>query len=530
MVWYHQSRSFSRRYWNNVIRLAGLSCLMYIVYLVKLMNTSSPPFIDKRDAIVHTFKNAWAAYERDAMGCDEYHPISRRGSNITDAGGIGYTILDAMDTMWIMDLQPEYARAREWVETQLSFDRDGVFSTFETTIRVLGGLLSLFHLTTDRLYLNKAVELADRILPTFDTDTGLPLPSINLRERVGVVDRYAPSMISTAEATTLQLEFKDLAEVTGNKEYWYKVEKPMKLVYKIRRDHNLVPIFMNVHTATFMHSDIRLGSRGDSYYEYLLYDRSEDVYRKMYEGAMQGLHDQLVQHTFVRNMTYIAELIPTGQTHYTSPKQDHLVCFLAGSLMLGATTVGALVEPVSIPPRMEELSSVGRRDWQTGVALLDTCMKTHEQSATGLSPEIAMFRTEGDKPDPKRDWYIKGSRPGGPATYDARYMLRPETIESIFVAWRLTGDTNYRDFAWSLWNAIEKYCAVATGGYATVKDVDTVPVSLDDKQETFFLSETLKYMYLTFANTSVLPLDEFVFNTEAHPLPIFKPTIRPRFS
>lgn len=124
-------------------------------------------------------------------------------------------------------------------------------------------------------------------------------------------------------------------------------------------------------------------------------------------------------------------------------------------------------------------------------------------------------------------------------------------MESLFIAWRLTGDIRYRDYSWAIFSSIDKYCRLVSGGYATVIDVDTVPVALDDKQETFFLvcslslpskrinltfsqSETLKYLYLTFSDSTVLPLNgmylvrlshnqfhstffslaEYVFNTE----------------
>jgi len=310
----------------------------------------------------------------------------------------------------------------------------------------------------------------------------------------------------------------------------------MSILNKLKKPYNLIPIFMSVARADFMHADIRLGSRGDSYYEYLLKqylqtNRSEDIYNRMYQEAMQGVHDQLIQETLTKHMIYIAELVPRGTvdgetTYSKQAKQDHLVCFLAGSLMLGATTSGSLNGTVSVPPRMEELSSIGKRDWETGTSLLETCMYTHETS-TGLSPEIVQFKTQEGMGQPDRDWYIKNSRKGGPSSYDARYMLRPETVESLFIAWRLTGDVKYRNYSWAIFSSIEKYCRLPAGGYATVLDVDTVPVTHDDKQETFFLSETLKYLYLTFSDFDVLPLDKYVFNTEAHPLPIFNPSIEP---
>ncbi|KAJ7259901.1 glycoside hydrolase family 47 protein [Mycena rebaudengoi] len=492
--------------------------------------------IPRRDAVVDAFKHAWSAYERDAMGSDEYHPISHRGANLSRSGGIGYTIVDAIDTMLLMDLHEEYSRVKKWIRDGLTFDRDGqnrCFNTFETTIRVLGGLLAAFHLTSDDMYLRHAVDLADRILPVFDTTSGLPQTSVNLRTRIGIADTF----ISTAEATTLQLEFRYLAQLTKNATYWHKVEKVMYVVKEARLPDNLVPISMDATDGTFSRSEIRLGSRGDSYYEYLLKqylqtDRTEPVYKKMYEDAMKGLHDRLVQKTSKKQLTYIAELVPRGVADWKTSwdlqhKQDHLVCFLAGSLMLGAVTTGATGRVVSVPPRPNELSKTGHRDWKTGVDLLEGCMETHKTS-TGLSPEIAQFYTSPDQPD--RDWFIKDWRPGGPAPYDARYMLRPETVESLFIAWRLTGDNRYRDYSWAIFSSIEKHCRLSGGGYATVLDVDTVPVQHDDKQETFFLSETLKYLFLTFSDDSVVPLTAYVLNTEAHPLPIFAPSIQPLFS
>ncbi|KAF5332791.1 hypothetical protein D9611_005172 [Ephemerocybe angulata] len=149
--------------------------------------------------------------------------------------------------------------------------------------------------------------------------------------------------------------------------------------------------------------------------------------------------------------------------------------------------------------------------------------------SSGLSPEIVYFRIASDGMDAYEwaptDWYIRGAQPGVPPPYDARYMLRPETVESLFIAYRLTGDELYREHGWRIFQSIEKHAKVPTGGYATVLNVDENPAQLEDKMETFFLSETLKYLYLLFSDSDVLPFDKYVFNTEAHPLPIFTPKI-----
>jgi len=380
----------------------------------------------------------------------------------------------------------------------------------------------------------------------FDTPSGLPFPMVNLKRREGVWSTDNRGLISTAEASTLQLEFRYLSELTDDDIYWEKAEKVMAVLKSARMPPGLASIFMDAREGRFITSAIRLGSRGDSYYEYLLKqfiqtDRTEGVYREMYEDAVQAIHDHLIQKSLKSGLIYTAELIPernSGEPHgelswRLMPKQDFLVCFFGGNLLLSATFAGGLVSSVSVPPRAEELSDLGRRDWTTGIELIRTCMATHE-TKTGLAPEIAHFRIPSDNLDAVRhipgDWYIKGARIGEHPPYDARYMLRPETVESLLVAFRLTGDKRYRDHGWAIFQAIEKHCKIPSGGYATIINVDEVPVRHDDKMETFFLSETLKYLFLLFSDGDTIPLSKYVFNTEAHPLPIFTPSIRTGFS
>ncbi|KAF5352330.1 hypothetical protein D9756_006155 [Leucocoprinus leucothites] len=498
--------------------------------------------VAKQEAVVQAFKHAWLAYERDAMGADEYHPISHRGSNLTEAGGIGYTVVDSLDTMLIMGLDEEYQRAKHWVEDKLSFEKDGAFSTFETTIRVLGGLLSAYHLTNnDPILLNKAIDLADRILPVFDTPSGLPLPIINLAERKGYHTDDHPGLVSIAEIATLQLEFRYMSEVTGNPIYWVKAEKVMEMIHKARLPHGLASIFMDIEDGQYITSPVRLGSRADSFYEYLLKQyiqtgSAETIYMHMYLDAMTSIQGHLVKKTKAGGYTYTSELQPerleNGEISWRLvPKQDHLTCFLAGSLMLGAVAAEPRVprHKISRPPSPDQLSEYGLRDWKFGSELLKTCLHTHD-TATGLSPEIVHFRIPSDgmdeMPHAPPDWYIKGAQRGEPAPYTARYMLRPETVESLFIAYRLTGDERYRERGWNIFQAIETHCRIETGGYATILNVDEVPAQKEDKMETFFLSETLKYLYLLFSDDSVIPLDRYVLNTEAHPLPIFTPAVK----
>jgi endoplasmic reticulum Man9GlcNAc2 1,2-alpha-mannosidase len=164
------------------------------------------------------------------MGSDLYHPISQNGSNVASDGGIGLTVVESLDTMLVMGLNHEVARARQWIAKEMSFERDGDFNMFETTTRMLGGLLSAYHLSgKDSLYLNKAIDLADRLMVAFDvTPTGLPTDMVNLGQRSGALDPNNQGLINIAEATTLQLEFRYLAEATRIQKYWERAENVRK--------------------------------------------------------------------------------------------------------------------------------------------------------------------------------------------------------------------------------------------------------------------------------------------------------------
>ncbi|KAF8322682.1 glycoside hydrolase [Clavulina sp. PMI_390] len=511
-----------------------------VKYLIPTQEQAERNFaadVPRREMIKNAFLHAWHAYEEHAFGDDDFHPISKKGSNLTEAGGIGYTIVDALDTMMLMGLDDEVKRAREWIRDELTFDLDGEYNTFEITIRILGGLLGAYHMSSktssgpDALYLEKAQDIGDRILSAFSTPSGLPLPSFNPGQLIGIPDKHSPALVSTAEAATLQLELKYLSHLTGDDKYWRAGERVMK-VLKAAGNGGLAPIMVNADIGQYVTSDIRLGSRGDSYYEYLLKqylqtDRTEPAYRDMYDVAMEDINKHLVKYSPTNNLLYTSELQPQGGLQGSEwknvPKQDHLVCFLGGSLLLGVTEGGG-----QVPPDLATFNEAEKRDWKTGIGLIRTCMETHN-TWTGLSPEIAHFRTATDpewiaRYAPK-DWYIKGMKGHEGDTYDARYMLRPETVESLYIGYRITGHSQFRTWGWQIFQAIQKHCKIQDGGYATVLNVDQMPVKHEDKMETFFLSETLKYLFLLFDRPGSISLEREVFNTEAHIFPVFTPEI-----
>lgn len=232
--------------------------------------------VAKRDAVREAIQWSWAGYEKCAWGSDELQPLSCSGVNLTSTGAIGYTIIDGLDTLLIAGLNDEYKRSAAWCRANLNFDRDGNFNTFETTIRVLGGLLATHYLASLNadpeikadapFFLERATDIGDRLLGAFSSPSGLPLSDINLHTRVGSYNGY----LSLAEVATLQLELKYLSHLTEDEIYWQKAERVMEVIKADLWEDSVQPIFMQASTGKFVNSDIRLGSRGDSYYEYLL--------------------------------------------------------------------------------------------------------------------------------------------------------------------------------------------------------------------------------------------------------------------
>ncbi|KAG9037107.1 hypothetical protein FS837_001501, partial [Tulasnella sp. UAMH 9824] len=175
----------------------------------------------RAERVKQAFLSSYHAYEESAFGQDELSPVSKKGSN--NFNGWGVSIIDSMDTILLMELKPEYKRALEHV-TKLRFSRpfDSANSPeihfFETTIRYLGGFLSAYTLTSDKIFLTRADELAQILLPAFQTQSGLPSFSVDF---AGKKPKPGPKVRRSAfsEMTSFGVEFLTLAKFTGKRVY-----------------------------------------------------------------------------------------------------------------------------------------------------------------------------------------------------------------------------------------------------------------------------------------------------------------------
>ncbi|XP_054440091.1 endoplasmic reticulum mannosyl-oligosaccharide 1,2-alpha-mannosidase [Pteronotus mesoamericanus] len=461
----------------------------------RILNQAAPPN-ERQKAVIESFRHAWAGYRKFAWGHDELKPVSR---SFSEWFGLGLTLIDSLDTLLILGLKKEFGEARRWVSRKLRFQKDVDVNLFESTIRILGGLLSAYHLSGDALFLQKAEDFGNRLMPAFQTPSKIPYSDVNIGTGVAHPPWWT-SDSTVAEVTSIQLEFRELSRLTGVKKFQEAAEEVTRHVHSLAgKKDGLVPMFINTHSGLFTHMGVfTLGARADSYYEYLLKQwiqggKQDSRLLDDYLEAIEGIKRHLLRRSEPSKLTFVGELAH-GRF---SAKMDHLVCFLPGTLALGAHH--------GLPADHMELAR----------ALMDTCYQMNRQMETGLSPEIAHFNLHAQKG--QKDVQVK------PA--DRHNLLRPETVESLFYLYRFTGERKYQDWGWEILQNFNTYTRVPSGGYSSISNVqDPRNPQPRDKMESFFLGETLKYLYLLFSDDpELLSLDTYVFNTEAHPLPIWAP-------
>ncbi|CAB3987590.1 Mannosyl-oligosaccharide 1,2-alpha-mannosidase IB [Paramuricea clavata] len=451
----------------------------------------------RQDTVKKMMEKAWSGYVAHSWGQNELKPISKMGhsANIFGSQSMGATIVDAMDTLYIMGLEDEFKKGRDWIASNLSFDKSMTVSVFEICIRFLGGLLTSYALTEDEVFKIKAKEVGDRLLPAFNTPTGIPYGLVNLASGSGHNWGWASGGSSIlAEFGTLHLEFVYLSHITKDPIYAEKVKKVRDVVDRMNKPQGLYPNYINPRSGAWGQSHVSLGALGDSFYEYLIKSwiqsgKTDDQARKMYDDAVEAVEKVMVQKSS-SGLTYVAEYRFGSLEH----KMGHLACFSGGMFALGAAG--------SRNNKKDHYVDLGAR-------ITNTCHESYKRTATGIGPEMFFFQGPHE---------AKGIR-----SSERYYILRPEVVESYFVMWRITHDQKYREWGWEAVQAIKKHCEVGVG-FSGIRDVDNVPVQHDDVQQSFFLAETLKYLYLLFSDDSLIPLDHWVFNTEAHPLPVIGKT------
>ncbi|XP_066532587.1 mannosyl-oligosaccharide 1,2-alpha-mannosidase IA [Hoplias malabaricus] len=453
-----------------------------------------PDTREKRAKIKEMMQFAWDNYKRYAWGSNELRPVSKQGHSSNLFGSLkGATIIDALDTLYIMEMYDEFEAAAEWAEKNLDFNMNAEISVFEVNIRFVGGLLSAYYLSGKEVFRRKAIELGEKLLPAFKTPTGIPWALLNLKSGIGRNWPWASGGSSIlAEYGTLHLEFIHLSRLSGKPVFAEKVMNIRKVLNRLDKPQGLYPNYLNPNSGQWGQHHVSVGGLGDSFYEYLLKawlmsDKKDEEGKKLYYDALKAIETNLIRKSS-GGLTYIAEWKGGLLEH----KMGHLTCFAGGMIALGAD--GAPEDRTG--HQMELAAEITR-----------TCHESYTRTNLKLGPEA--FRFDG------------GVEAIATRQNEKYFILRPEVVETYMYMWRFTHDPKYREWGWEAVQALEQHCRVE-GGYSGVRDVYANSPSHDDVQQSFYLAETLKYLYLLFSDDDHLPFDHWVFNTEAHPLPVIK--------
>lgn len=412
---------------------------------------------------------AWNSYKKYAWGHDELHPLSHQSFD-----WYGHSLLmtpvDALDTLILQGLKPQADEARQLIDTQLNFDQDIYVKDFEITIRLLGSLISSYQLTGDKRLLELADDLGHRMLPIFDSPTGMPYEYVNLR-----TGKVRGALSNPAEVGTLLLEYGMLSRLTHKPEYFEKAKRAMVELYKHRSTIGLFGSEINIETGKWTDSTATIQGGTDSFYEYMLKAAilfNDKECEQMWKESLPAINKYLADKTST-GLWYGEADMNTGQR--TGTTYGALDAFFPAALVLSNATI--LPDPSDLD-RAADLQASGYKMW----------------NVAGIEPERFDYAQ------------MKITSPA--------YPLRPEIIESTYYLYHQTHDPKYLAMGKTYLNNLVKYCRTKDA-FAALSDVRSKKKA--DGMESFFFAETLKYLYLLFAPDSTLDFNSVIFNTEAHP-------------
>ena len=407
------------------------------------------------------FLHAWNGFKQYAWGHDELLPVSK-GFKDWHAETLHMTAIDSLDALIMLGFAEEAEKTKAYLIEHLRFDKDISVKNFEITIRILGGLLSAHQMTGDKRLLAMAEDLGNRLLPAFNSPTGMPYMYVNLK-----TGQTRGADTNPAEIGTLILEFGTLAKLTGRAEFYDKPKRALVELFKRRGKTGLVGQGINVETGEWTSRRTHVGGLIDSYYEYLL--KCEKLFGDrecgdMWRTSVAALNQHLADDT-ASGLWYGVADMDTGERLATTYGSLH--AFLPGVLALGGDL-----------DRARRLQESGFKMW----------------ALHGIEPEGFDYKE------------MRATRTG--------YQLRPEIIESAYYLAQYTKDPRYLEMGRTMFEDLKKYCRT-DAGYTILTNV--VTKEKGDLMHSFFLAETLKYAYLMFKPDAV-EFDRVVFNTEAHPL------------
>lgn len=417
------------------------------------------------DSVRQAFLFAWNNYVNYAWGHDALMPLTHQPHDWYGAGhSLEMTPLDGYDSMILLGLKLQADSAKTLILDSLNLNQDISVSNFETTIRLLGGLLSAYELDGDRRFLSKAQDLARRLIVAFHSPTGMPYRFVNLK-----TGKTSGAQSNPAEIGTMILEYGTLSRLTGDSTYYKTAKRALVALYNHRNPHTgLVGSWIDVNTGRWLNPESSISGGTDSYYEYLLKGWKlfgDPDLKRMWDSSLLAINTHLADSSH-NGFWYGHANMDTGRINKT--RYGALDAFFAACLVLAGDTAHA-----------RKLQASNYRMW----------------TLAGLEPEVLDYSSM--------------------KILDPYYDLRPENLESCYYLYRSTHDPRYLYMGRDMFQSIVKNCRTAYG-FAAIKDVRNM--TPDNSMESYFFAETLKYAYLIFAPDSTLHFNHIIFNTEAHPL------------
>lgn len=449
------------------------------------------------------FYHGWDAYVQNAFPEDELRPLTCEGLSkdetdqtnigINDVlGGYSVTLIDSLDMFPILGDQAGFEKNVERVRKYVSFNISSTVQVFETTIRGIGGLLSAhLYASVPRLghsiegydghLLELAHDLAERLLPSFETDSGIPAPRINLKYGMAgakVTPDNDPNDVTetcTSGAGSLVLEFGLLSRLTGDYRFESAAKKAFFAIWARRSEIDLVAMAIDSKTGQWLSPMTGNGASIDSYYEYAL--KYHVLFgSKYFLDVYNKLHRSLVANSFDGWMFQNINFQRGNQVTYWI---DSLAAFYPSVMALAGDITTAIRTHLTYYKIWNTFSALPERWNIIPIAAQDK------------------FRPEGAI---NLEWY----------------PLRPEFVESNYYIYKVTKDPLFLQIGKGVMEDLQTRNKVKCG-YAGTQDVRIG--SLSNRMESFFLSETTKYLYLLFDKNHQLnnEFSNFVFSTEAHP-------------
>lgn len=451
------------------------------------LRTVARPRIARLGVVREVFRKNWQSYRKYAWKQDALLPVS--GGSKEQFSGWAATLVDSLDTLWLMGLRNEFDEAVQAV-SEIDFGQASSpkVNIFETNIRYLGGLISAYDLSGREVLLTKAIELGNFIYAGFNTASGMPVDFIDFAAAKAGEQLDNEERVVSASPGTLSLEMTRLSQLTGDPKYYNAINRVMELFFRDQNKTELPgvwPMWVSMKKQDVVTgSQFTLGGSQDSLYEYLpkmyqLLGGGDEKYETMTKTFLRTADEHFLYRPMLPNRN---DILMPGNVNMKSgkpeldPETEHLSCFIGGTFGLGGKLLNKKIEVV------------------IGEKLARGCAFAYKSFATGLMPErinmvpcpdrnmCVWAEEEWQEEVSKRPEWQPHLPKGFTTAKDPRYILRPEAIESIFYMYRITGRKEYQDIAWDMFTSIVAATEVPLGNAAVV-DVTQTPVDHEDYME-----------------------------------------------